>query len=95
MLLITYNHYSIMLGYILHLVHLCPRLGLYLFMSYICDLFFIFSFVFVVIDHITSLKQTHLFFVRFSEHRLLFLDDNVDEKSEQFQIANVQPQGVA
>ena len=74
----------IMLRYILYLVYLCPYLGLGLFMSYICDLFFIFSLVFVVINHITSLKQTPLSFVHFSEYLLLFLDDNMDEKSEYF-----------
>ena len=31
-------------------------------MSYFCDLLFIFSLTFIVIYHITSLKQTHLFF---------------------------------
>ena len=52
-------------------------------MSYLCDLFFIFNLVFIVISHITSLKQEmHLVFVQFLEYHLLFLDDNVDEKGE-------------
>ena len=51
-------------------------------MSYICDLFFIFSLIFIVINHITSLKQAKLFFVIFLEYLLLPLDDNVDEESE-------------
>ena len=51
-------------------------------MSYIRDLFFIFILGFIVINHITSLKQTKLFFVHFLEYLLLFLDDNVDEESE-------------
>ena len=47
-----------------------------LFIPYLCDLFFIFSLIFTVINHITSLKQTHLFLVHFLEYLLLFLDDN-------------------
>ena len=63
-------------------------------MSYPCDLFSIFSFISIVIDHIKSLKETHLFFLHFSEYPLLFLVDRVDEESKEFQIANVQPKGV-
>ena len=51
-------------------------------MSYLYDLFLIFSLIFIVINHITSLKQTQLFFVHFLEYFLLFLDENVDEKSK-------------
>ena len=53
-------------------------------MSYLCDLFFIFSLIFIAINHITSLKQTQLLFVPFLEYLLLFLDDKVDEESEKF-----------
>ena len=49
-----------------------------------CNLLFIFSLIFVVINHTTSLEQTHLFFVRFLEYLLLLLDDNADEESEKF-----------
>ena len=45
-------------------------------MSYLYDLFFIFSLISIVINHTTPLKQMHLFFVRFTEYLLLFLDDN-------------------
>ena len=45
-------------------------------------LFFIFSLIFIVINHITSLKQTHLFFVHFLKYVVLFSDGNVDEESE-------------
>ena len=45
-------------------------------------LFFIFSLIFIVINHKTSLKQAHLVFVPFIECLLLFLDDNVDEESK-------------
>ena len=72
----------ILLRHILYLVYLCPCLGLGVFISYLCGLFFIFSFIFIAINHITSLKQTHLFFVQFLENNLLFLDDNVEKESE-------------
>ena len=51
------------LKHILYLVYsyLCLGLGL----SYLCNLFFIFSLVFIVINHITSFKQTYLFFALF------------------------------
>ena len=75
------------LRYILNLVYLCPCLGLCLFMSYIRNLFFILSLVFVVINHIMSLKQTHLFFVHFLEYPLFILNN--------FQIVNIQTQGLA
>ena len=39
---------------------LCLRLGLY--MSYLCNLFVIIIFIYVTINHITSLIQTNLFF---------------------------------
>ena len=51
-------------------------------MSYLYNLFSISSLIFIVIYHITPLKQTYLFFVHFLEYLLLFLDDNVDEESE-------------
>ena len=47
----------------MYLVYLCLCIDLALFMSYLCDLFSIFSLIFIVINHITSLKQMHLFFV--------------------------------
>ena len=55
------------------------------------DLFF--CIFFIVINHITSLKQAHLFFVNFSEYLLLFLDDKVAENTNNFQITKVQPEG--
>ena len=70
----------IILGHILYLVYLTLDLGL--FMSYLCDLFFISSLIFITINHILSLKETQLIFVHFLEYLLLFLDDNVDEESE-------------
>ena len=50
----------IILRRILSLVRLCSRLGLGLLESYLCDLFFIFSLIFSVINHITSLKKARL-----------------------------------
>ena len=58
------------------------RLGLL--MSYLYNLFFIFSFIFMAINQITSFKQTHLFFVHSLKYLLIFLDDNVDKESEKF-----------
>ena len=55
----------IMLKHILYLVYLGPCLGLGLFMLHLCNLFFIFSLIFIIINHITSFRQTHLFFVYF------------------------------
>ena len=74
----------IMLSHILYLVYLYLCIDLGLFMSYLCDLFYIFSLVFIVINHVTSFKQTYLFFVHFLEYLLLLLDDIVDEESKKF-----------
>ena len=57
----------IVMRHILYLFYFCPCLGRSLFMSYLYDQFFIFSLIFIVINHTTSLKQTHLFFVHFLE----------------------------
>ena len=53
----------IVLWSILYLVYLCSCLGLHLFLSYLCDIFFIFS----VISNkpICSLTQIHLFLAQF------------------------------
>ena len=64
----------IILRHILYLVYLCPCLGLGQFMSCLCDLFFIFSLIFVIIDLITSFKQMYLFFAHFLEYLLVFLE---------------------
>ena len=48
----------ITLKHILYLVYLCPCLGLGLFMSYLCDLFFIFILIFIVINRNILFKQT-------------------------------------
>ena len=65
----------IILRHILCLVFICVLLW---------DQFFNFSFIFIVINYITSLKQTHLLFVYILEFLLLFFDDNLNEESEWF-----------
>ena len=62
-------------------------------MLHLYDLFFIFSLIFIVINHITSLKQTQL--LLFVEQLILFLDNDVMKKANNFQIAKVQPEGIA
>ena len=48
-------HISIItLGYFLYLLFLCPCLGLGLFMSYLCDLFFIFILIFIKINRMNT-----------------------------------------
>ena len=77
-------HTSIMiLRYFLYLLYLCPCLGLGLFMSYLCDLFFVFIFIFTMINRVISWVKTRLLFFLLSlEHVLLFLDDNMNEECE-------------
>ena len=60
----------------------CQRLGL--FMSYLLDIFFIFSLIFFAINHISSFKYTYMFFAQFLEYLLFSLGDNVDEETTQF-----------
>ena len=48
-----------------YLLYLCPCLGLGLFMSYLGDPFFIFIFIFNLINRIISWIQSHLFFYLF------------------------------
>ena len=67
----------IILRQILYFVYLCLYLGLGLFISYLSDL----NLIYIVIDHITSLKQTHLVFAQFLKYLLLFLDGKVNEES--------------
>ena len=84
----------IILRYNLYLVYLGPCLSLIQFMSYFCELFFIFSLIFIVINHTTSLKQTHLLFVLFLACLLIFLGYKVDEESE-YLSNNLTPQELA
>ena len=72
----------------LYLVYSCPYLALGLCMSYLCDLFLFFRLIFIVINHITSLKRTHLLFVHCFFP--IFLDGNLDE----IKTVKAQSQGV-
>ena len=56
----------ILLRQILNLVHLCPCLGIGLFMPYLSDLLFISSIIFIVIDCITSIKHALAFCTLFT-----------------------------
>ena len=71
----------IILRHILYLACFCSYLCLHLFIYVVsfcswCDLLFIFIFI----NHKTLLKRRTCFFV----HILLYLNDNLDEKSEKF-----------
>ena len=65
----------------LTIIILSPCLGLAIYMSYLCDPFFILDLIFIFND-IISLKQTHLYFAYFLEYVILVLDDNMDGESE-------------
>ena len=67
-----------------YLVYLCSWLGVVLLVLYLCDPFFIFSLICIIINHTILLKQEHLFFAHFLEYLILVLDDNVNEESELF-----------
>ena len=49
-------------------------------MLYMCDLFFIFSLIFIVTKNL--IKPDALVFVYFLEYLMLFLEDSLDNKSE-------------
>ena len=51
-------------------------------MSNLRGSFFVSILVFIIIDYIISLNQTHLFLAHFLEHLMLVLDGNIDEESE-------------
>ena len=68
----------------LYLVYLWPCLALGLVISDLCDLFFIFIFMFIITNQMISLKWAQLFFCTFFRICTLFLDDNTDEESKQF-----------
>ena len=49
-------------------------------MLYMCDLFFTFSLIFIVIKNL--IKPDALVFVYFLEYLMLFLEDSLDNNSE-------------
>ena len=63
---------TMMLRHLSYLVYLCPLLGLVLFMSYACSLFFIF--IFIIINHMISFKHNTKNILKYV---LLFFDGNV------------------
>ena len=63
------------------IIILSPCLGVALYMSYLCDPFFVLDLIFIFND-IISLKQTHLYFAYFLEYVILVLDDNMNGESE-------------
>ena len=69
---------SIKLRHFLYLIYL----GLGLFMSYLSDLFFIFIFMFIMINRKSREYRHTCSLANFLEHVLLLLDNNVDEKCE-------------
>ena len=60
-------------------VFMCRPRSIYV---YLYILFFIFSLIFIAMNHMMSLKHSHLFFVHFKKYLLLFLDHNMDEKNK-------------
>ena len=82
-------------GHILCLVYLCSCLCLGLFMSYLCDLFFVFSLIFIVINHTSSLKETYLFLAHFQNVSYYFWMITWMKKVNNFQKLKVQPKDVA
>ena len=51
-------------------------------MSCLCDPYFIFSLIFIAINHIAWLKRIHLLFAHFLEYLKLVFDENMDVESE-------------
>ena len=82
-LLNTYNHHHTEILFVF-IIYLCPCLDLGLFMSYLCDLFLIFIFIFIMINRIILWTQAHLFLCLFFRICPIVLDVNVDEECEKF-----------
>ena len=80
---------------LLYLLYLSPCLDLSLFMSYLCDRFFIFILSFIMISRVISWIETHMFFCLFFSEYVPFLDYDVMTNVNNFQIAKVQLHGVA
>ena len=81
-MMISSNHHFTETHFIFSIFLSSPCLALGLFMLYLRDLFFISSLISIVINDITSFKQTYLFFLHFLEYLLLFLNSNMDKESE-------------
>ena len=70
----------IIVRHFLYLLYFYPCLNLGLFMLYVCDLFFIFILIFIMINRTISCIQTYLFLCLLLWYALSFLDENVDEE---------------
>ena len=88
-------HISIIIvRHFLYLLYSCLCLNLSLFMSYLCDLFFIFIIIFIRINHIIS--WIHLFFRLFLRIcPIIFGCEKWMKNLNNFQIAKVQSQDLA
>ena len=71
----------IILRHFLYLLYLCPYLDLGSFFPYLCDLFFAFIFIFIMINRMNTDTLAFLLFFRICP---IILDDNVDEECESF-----------
>ena len=74
----TFNHHYTETHFIFSMF-VPISLGLGLFMSFLCDLFFNLTFIFIFINLIAKFKQRHLFFVHSLEYLQLFLGDNLHD----------------
>ena len=77
------------------LLYSCPCLDLGLFMSYLCDLFFIFIFLLILINHYLTKKAHLVFFRHFLEYSYYSWMITWIKNVNIFQIAKVQSQVVA
>ena len=68
-------------------------LGLFICHIYVVY-FFMFSFMFIIIDHAISLNWAQLFFAHFLEYAHYFSMIIRTEKTNNFQTANIQLQGI-
>ena len=86
---------NIILRHFLYLLYFYPCLGLGLFTSYLRDLIFIFTFIFIVIDRIISGIQRYMLFPYFQNMFYYFQMIMWMKNVNNFQITKFRPQGVA
>ena len=85
----------IILRHFLYLIYLGRCLDLALFRSYLCDLSFIFTFIFFIINHIISLKQKQFCFAQLFTICCIIFGCLRGMKASKFPKAKVQTQGVS
>ena len=88
---LTHNHHYIETHFAFS-IFMPMRLILGLFMLYLYDVFVFFSLIFSIINHIISLKQTHLLLINCLGY---FWMIKWMKKANNFNLANVQPHSVA